>query len=126
MIVITSKLLLSVVLPIKLTNSNTGRGGSFWKSAKDRKDFEAILRASGHVYTPLDFPVYLRITRIFAGREREWDYSSGLRGNAKELEDSGVACGFWHDDGPKWIRGVVFAQARGEKSAVMIEMFSAE
>ena len=125
MIVITSRRLLAVTLPVKLTNNNAGRGGSFWRSAKDRKAFEEMLRARGHVYTPLDFPVYVRITRVYAGREREWDYSSGLRGSAKELEDACVACGWLKDDGPAHIRGVVFDQRRGDESAVMIEMFEA-
>lgn len=125
MIIITSRRLLAVTLPVKLTNNNAGRGGSFWKSAKDRDNFEAMLRKLGHVYTPLDFPVLLRVTRLLSGREREWDFSSGLRGNFKELEDACVACGWFADDGPKWIRGVVFDQQRGDESAVMIEMFEA-
>jgi len=123
MIVITTPRLLSVTLPIKLTNSNNGRGGSFWKTAKDRKQFEETLRKNGHVYSPIPFPVYLRVTRLLSGREREWDYSSGFRGSWKELEDSCVACGWFQDDGPEYIRGIVFAQQRDAETAVRIEIF---
>lgn len=127
MIAHTGNLLIAIELPIKLTNKNDGRGGSFWRSAKERKQIEAILRASGHVYEPLDRPVELRVTRLIGKRERPWDYSSGLRGNFKEIEDSMVACGWFHDDGPEWIRGITFDQARSDdgRSAVRIEIFEA-
>ena len=125
MIVHTGRRLLSVVLPIKLTNNNGGRGGSFWKSAKDRRDFEALLRKLGHVYSPLDHPVELRVTRLMGKRERPWDHSSGFRGNWKEIEDAIIACQWLHDDGAEWITGVTFAQEKNESgvSEIRIEFF---
>lgn len=123
MIQITTPRLLSVELPIKLSNNNAGRGHSFWKTKKDRDNYEATLRTLGHVYEPLDFPVYLRVTRLYCGRERAWDYSSGLRGSWKEFEDALVSCGWFVDDGPKWILGVVFDQQKHNESATRIEIF---
>ena len=128
MIVHTGKLLLSVVLPIKLTNANNGRGGSFWKTAKDRKEFEATLRKLGHVYSPIGFPVELRVTRLMGKRERRWDYSSGFRGSWKEVEDAIVACGWLVDDGPEWIAGITFEQEKSDsgKSEIRIDIFEAD
>lgn len=123
MIVILAPLLLTVDLPIKLTNSNDGRGHSFWRTNEDRTDCAILLKSLGHVYSPIDFPVYVRVTRLYSGLERKWDYSGGLRGNYKEIEDSLVACGWFVDDGPKWIKGVVFAQEKGEVTATRIEIF---
>lgn len=125
MIHITTPRLIEVELPIKLSNSNDGRGHSFWRTKKKRDDFEATLRALGYVRQPLEFPVFLRVTRLYSGRERAWDYSSILRGDWKELEDSLVACGWFHDDSPRWIHGVVCDQQKRDQSGTRIEIFSA-
>ena len=128
MVVHTGRLLKSITLPIRLTNGNGGRGNSFWRTDAERRRLEATLRTLGHVYEPLDYPVELRVTRLIGPRERLWDHSSGLRGNWKELEDSLVACGWFHDDGPEWIAGISFAQRKNDRreSAVLIEMFAVE
>ncbi len=124
MIHITTLRLIEVELPIRLSNSNDGRGHSFWRTKRKRDEFEATLRLYGDIRTPLDDPVFVRVTRLYSGRERAWDYSSGLRGDWKELEDSLVACGWFHDDSPKWIRGVVFDQHKRDQSGTRIEIFS--
>lgn len=123
MILIAAKLLISIELPIKIKNGNDGRGYSFWKAKKFRDDYEAELRVLGHLYDPLDFPVYLRVVRLYSGNESEWDYSSILKGTWKELEDSLVACGWFVDDGPQWILGVVADQKKSDHSGTLIEIF---
>ena len=109
-------MLLDVTLPIELHNRNTGRGSAHWKSTNERKDIEATLRLLGHVRTPFAFPVGLTIVRLLAGRQRFIDTDSVGRGNAKELIDSLVACGWFVDDKPEHIRAVHYMQdERGKK-----------
>ena len=119
--------LTTIVVEFKLTNANAGRGGSFWKSAKDRKDFESQLRAEGLVFKPIPHPVQLRVTRLLGPRERYWDPDSCGRGNFKEFCDAAVVCGWFHDDCGEWIRGVYFEQEKTDRktSAVRIEIFDA-
>ena len=121
----TGKLISSILLPIKLTNGNGGRGTAFWKSAKLRKDYEALLRRLGHVYEPFLYRVEIRVTRLLGPRERLWDFSSGLRGSWKELEDSIVACGWLTDDGPQYVGGITFWQEKSAsgKSETLIEFY---
>lgn len=101
---------LRAVLPIELTNGNDGRGCRWFRSAKVRDDLERILRALRHVREPFDFPVSLTVTRILGPRQKLWDVSSCGRGNWKELEDALVACGWFHDDGPRWIESIAWEQ----------------
>jgi hypothetical protein len=119
-------LLLRQMLDIKLTNGNDGRGNAFWKSAKFRKDCEAYLRANQLHRKPFQVPVVVHVIRLFSGRERPWDSSSIGRGNWKEIEDSLVAVGWFHDDCFKWIQKTVFDQRKYTKSCVMVEVFEAE
>lgn len=109
-------MLLDVTLPIELHNRNTGRGGAHWQTTKERKDIEESLRLLGHVRTPFEFPVGLTIVRLLAGRQRFLDTDSLGRGNAKELVDSLVSCGWFVDDKPEHIRAVNYMQdERGRK-----------
>lgn len=113
----------SVILPIELTNDNDGRGHKWFNSARRRNEIEALLRASGLVRTPFDHPVQLVVTRILGKGQRFWDFSSGLRGNWKEIEDALVACGWFHDDSAKWITQVDFRQdasRRGDGPSVQM------
>lgn len=127
MIYAGQKPLLSVTLPVKLTNGNGGRSQKWFLTAKDRDAFEALLRSLGHVYSPIPFPVQLVVTRLLGKRERFWDYSSGFRGNWKELEDAMVACGWFKDDGPDDVKGVFFDQQKhAGDSAVKVEIFAIE
>lgn len=117
----------SIVLPIKLTNANDGRGGSFWESAKRRKDYESIIAACGVRHTPFYSVVTIRITRILGPRERLWDADSVLRGSAKELIDAMVACGWFVDDGPKWIKTCDGRQDKSQREngpSVLLEVFA--
>lgn len=126
---VTDDPLIIVTLPIELENRNDGRGHSFWRTAKERSNFETALRRDFGTVSPLDFPVWLRITRILWGaRQRFWDQDSILRGNAKELIDAMVACGWFHDDSRKWIRLVVGDQKKNKQDgpATVIEIFKAE
>jgi hypothetical protein len=102
--------LLDVTLPIELTNGNDGRGSKWFRSSNVRKKLEATLRTLGLVRHPFDFPVRVTVTRVLGKGQRLWDASSVGRGNWKELEDAMVVCGWFHDDGPKWISHVAFFQ----------------
>lgn len=97
-------------MPIELTNGNDGRGSKWFSSAKVRDRLELRLRSLGHVRTPFPFPVVVHVTRILGRRQQLWDASSCGRGNFKELEDSLVVLGWFHDDGPKFIKEVRFFQ----------------
>lgn len=92
-------------LPIRLTNKNGGRGGSYHASATFRKKCEERLRAWGLAANPVrfPFPVRVRVVRILGPHERKWDTSSILRGNYKEIEDALVAIGWFPNDSPDWI-----------------------
>ena len=115
----------SYILPIELTNGNEGRTKHYGASAKRRREYERIIRAKCGQRTPPDYPVTVTVTRILGKGQRLWDYSSGLRGNYKELEDAMTACGWWHDDGPEWVKGVIFRQDATRRElgpAVLVEV----
>lgn len=97
--------LLRIRLPIRLTNNNGGRGGSYHASATFRKKCEEYLRAWGLASKPVRFPMPVRVhvIRILGPHERKWDTSSILRGNYKEIEDALVAIGWFPNDTPQWI-----------------------
>ena len=107
--------MLDVLLPVELTNGNDGRGHKFFKSAKVRKTIESSLRSAGFVRVPFDYPVIVTVTRILGKKQRLWDSSSVGRGNWKEIEDSLVALGWFHDDGPKWIMETRFRQDASQR-----------
>lgn len=106
----TGTALLDITLPIELTNGNDGRGSKWFKSSNVRKKLEATLRTLGLVRTPFEHPVRLTVIRVLGKGQRLWDASSVGRGNWKELEDAMVVCGWFYDDGPKWISSVAFFQ----------------
>ena len=113
--------LLKILLPIELTNGNDGRGYAWQRSASRRKKLERILAPLRR--KPFEEPVVVRVTRILGKGQRLWDSSSVGRGNYKEIEDTLVALGWFHDDGPKWIKQTIFAQddtRRGEGPGVEI------
>jgi len=118
-------ILFDVWLPLELTNRNDGRGHSWHRTASERKKIERLLIAEGLQRSPFETPVTVRITRILGKGQRLWDPDSGLRGNAKELIDSLVAAGWFHDDSAKWITEVRFFQCATDRElgpAVRIEI----
>lgn len=98
-----SRLIESVILPIKLTNGNEGRQKSWYKPARVRQQFESLLLAMHRRRVPHPCKVSVVVTRILGPGEQAWDSSSILRGNYKELEDALVATGWFVDDSPRWI-----------------------
>lgn len=121
----------SAELPIELNNGNDGRGGKWFSSAKVRTKIEATLRATGHVRPkPFDHSVSLLVTRILGPRQQKWDADSYQRGNLKELIDALVVCGWFVDDGPKFIEEVRFKQLvktpRPDKSTTLIEVLQSD
>lgn len=125
-------LLDSILLPIKLTNANEGQSKSWYKSANTRKKYERLLRFLHHRNKcrcippkPFPFSVVVRVTRILGKGERLWDSSSLLRGSYKQLEDTLVSLGWFHDDSPKWITQTIALQdatQRNKGPAVLIEI----
>lgn len=125
--------ILKVTLPIALTNGNEGRGGHWYAAAKRRKQYQRTLAMFGNLHgmkrEPFPFPVRVVVTRVLAKGQRLFDSSSLGRGNWKEIEDSLVACRWFHDDGPKWITQTEFKQfspdVRPAKSNTIVEVFQA-
>lgn len=111
-----------ITLPIELTNGNDGRGSRWFRSSIDRKKIETLLRARGLTAKPFDFAVNVVVTRLIPKGGRAWDTSSIGRGNWKEIEDALVACGWFHDDGPKWITETRFFQRKSENGKAAIEV----
>ena len=101
---------MTVTLPFELTNGNDGRGSKWFSSSKLRKKFEKDLRLIGMVRDPFPHPVEITVTRILGPNQSLWDSSSIGRGNWKEIEDALVACGWFVDDGPKYIKRTTFEQ----------------
>lgn len=124
------KLLLSVELPIELTNGNDGRGSKWFRSATVRDKIERDLRKLGLVRKPFDCPVIVRVTRMLGRNQRLWDSSSVGRGNWKEIEDALVVLGWFVDDGPTYIvetrfRQVSQAVSGRVKPATVVDVFEA-
>lgn len=112
-------------LPVELTNRNDGQGHSWKRTAGERKRLERQLLPFRR--KPFDHPVQLRLTRVLGQRQRLWDADSVLRGNAKQLLDTLVALGWFHDDGPKWITEATGTQddsRRGLGPFTMVEVFA--
>ena len=121
------RLLRRTKLPIELTNGNDGRRKNWYKPAKIRKDIESQLRLLQLAQAaPFAHPVAVKVERILGPGQKLWDYSSGLRGNWKEIEDALVACNWFSDDGPKWIKRVWFEQdasRRDEGPCVVVHVY---
>ena len=121
-------LVLSMELPIELTNGNDGRGSKWFSSAKARDKIERDLRLLGLTRTPFENPVIVRVTRMCGKGQRLWDSSSIGRGNWKEIEDALVALGWFTDDGPNYITETQFRQvsqriSKREKPSIIVEVF---
>jgi hypothetical protein len=106
----------TVNLPFELTNGNDGRGSKWFSSAKLRKKFEADLRKMRMIRSPFLFPVTVHVVRVLGKGQRLWDTSSLGRGNWKEIEDALVACGWFHDDSPRYITMTTFDQDECRRS----------
>lgn len=121
-------LLLRETIPIALTNGNEGRTKHFGASAARRKKYERQLRQLGFVREPFTCQVDVVVTRILGPRQQLMDSTSLGRGNYKELEDALVACGWFVDDSPEFIRYTLFRQDSTRRDlgpATMIEVFEA-
>mgnify|MGYP006370203129 CR=1 FL=1 len=107
------QLLLDIVLPIELSNRNDGQGHSFWRTVAEKKVFSKQL--SFYKRQPFQIGTFVAVTRILGKRQQLWDYSSGLRGSWKQLEDALVDAGWWYDDGPEYITGIIFRQDASQR-----------
>ncbi len=114
---------MTIILPFELTNGNDGRGNKWFKSSKLREQFEKDLRGLRMTREPFPRAVSVEVTRILGPKQSLWDSSSIGRGNWKEIEDALVACGWFHDDSPKWITRTTFNQdSTRRKEGPCIEM----
>ena len=116
---------MKILLPIELTVGNDGQGFSWHATAATRKRLGTQIRILCGRRKPIDYQVDLVITRVLGPRQKLCDSANLLRGNAKQLLDALVACGWFVDDGPKWIRhcdGRQDASRRKVGPAVEIEI----
>jgi len=121
------KLILRETIKLNLTNGNDGQGRAWYKTASTRKAIEQQLKVQDLKRDPFEFPVKVTLTRILGPNQRFWDADSVLRGNAKQLIDSLVAVGWFHDDSMKFITQVIGAQDATQREngpAVLIEVFA--
>jgi len=120
-------LLKLATLPVVLTNGNEGRNKRWFSAAKNRTQIEYILRLHGHAMDePFNEPIVLRLTRVLARGQRMWDSDSIGRGNAKELVDSLVGCGWFRNDCNTYITETRFMQfipeIREKKGCTIVEV----
>jgi len=113
---VTSDGIVTLCLPIRLTNGNQGRTRHYGESNRMRALFEQLFRAWFPGQKPFETPVKVTVIRVLGSRERSWDLGSWQRGNWKEIEDALVAAGWFHDDSPKWIRDVQFEEVNYDRS----------
>ncbi len=102
--------LYEVTISYVLKNHNAGQQRAWQIAAAERKRCEKQLRSEGHVRKPIVRPVSLEIVRNLGPKQRFWDNDSILRGTAKQLIDSLVACGWFKDDRPEFLQQVVGRQ----------------
>lgn len=100
----------TLVLPIELTNGNDGQGRQWYRSAKRRDDYQELLSYVIGKRQPYDSRVDVVVCRVLGKRQSQWDPSSILRGNYKQIEDALVALGLFVDDSAKWLRYVIGEQ----------------
>lgn len=123
-----SELIETVTLPVELVNRNDGRGHHWARTNQEKKRLVGILREYWKPQ-PYPFPVTVTVIRILGRGQKLWDYDSGLRGNYKELQDTLVNLGWFHDDSAKWIKGCPFEQddtQRQNGPATRLEIYRAE
>ena len=112
---ISGDLVLTVKVPVKLSNNNAGQGNSWHKSANDRKKIEKLLKSMRLQREPFKHPCTIEIIRVLGHRQRLWDFDSIGRGSAKQLIDSLVAVGWFFDDKPEHIRGCFYHQDNSQR-----------
>ncbi|MFU7561419.1 hypothetical protein ACMFWY_22245 [Roseiconus sp. JC912] len=119
--------LLSVTIPLELTNGNKGQGHKWYKSDTVRKQIEKLLIKEGLEREPFDHPVRLVMTRILKSKQQLWDTVNFWRGNSKQLVDALVAVGWFVDDSTKWILepaiGLQDASQRKNGPATKIDLY---
>jgi hypothetical protein len=103
-------------IPIPLSNNNTGQSRHWSAANKSKQTFAKVLSTLNYRATPPPYKQRVTITRVLGRGERLWDADSVLRGSAKQLLDSLVDAGFFHDDGPKWITEVSGKQDDSQRS----------
>lgn len=94
-----------VVLPVKLVSPNKKR--HHMALHRDRKEFERLLVSLNLTLLPADFKQYLQVVRVLARRQKPMD-DTNRAGSVKQLEDAMRACGWFHDDSPRWLLTRVF------------------
>ena len=121
--------MLSVDLPIVLTNKNDGQSKHWTGSARERKTIQEVLFDLRR--EPFNERVDIVVTRILGKGQSLWDADSIGRGNAKQLIDSLVALGWFVDDGPQYIRNCDYRQDENQRKqwprgATRVEVYSSD
>lgn len=116
-------LLWCVSLPVELTNGNNGQGRGWRQTHYFRKKAQKLIACLGLLRKPFEQPVQVKVVRLFGKGKRKWDDSSVLRGNYKQLEDAMVACGWFHDDSPKWITRTIAEQVKSKDGKDSVEIW---
>ena len=120
--------LLSIVIPLELINDNDGRQKAFGVATARRQRYERYLRKLGYSRQPFGQKVDVVVTRILGPGQCKMDPSSILRGNYKEIEDSLVWLGWWHDDNAKYINRIIGDQDADNRElgpAIRLEVYTA-
>jgi len=119
---------MTILLPLPLSNNNTGQSRHWSAANKQKQLFATTLAKLRLKATPPTHKQRVTITRILGKGERLWDADSVLRGNAKQLLDSLVDAGYFVDDGPNYITEVLGKQDAGNRSdgpAIRVEIENA-
>lgn len=118
----------SALIEMELHNGNQGQGHSWHKTDRSKRAFVGYLRLNNLEREPFPHPVYLQITRRLGKGQRLWDFDSVLRGNAKQLIDAMVDCGWFADDSATYIKGVYGDQDSDHKSegpGILVKVYDA-
>ena len=104
----------TLVLPIALLSKNA-RDKMHWRQRLGlRRDYEGII---GIRYPNREGPPLgkqrVTVTRVKGERERDWDTQNIGAGSAVELLDALKRCGYFADDGPKFVEPV-FTQTKSD------------
>ena len=110
-----AKCLLSIWLPVELTNRNDGQGHHWARTSAAKKQLRAQLNHRKR--KPFDVRVDVVLTRILGKGQRLWDPDSIGRGNAKQIVDALTDLGWWHDDSAKWIRNFDYRQDDSQRKS---------
>lgn len=110
---------------VKIQSQNQGRHDHWSRAARHRKRWAQVLRIHlrGMIPAAPWVKAWCRITRIYGGRSRDFDFGN-LVGGAKPVPDALIELGVIADDNPRQF-ACEYVQRKampGEECGTMIEM----